>query len=126
MADPAFLQKLCLQTYFHRVNPSFPIFHAATFRATQENGFLLLALCALGCLFLGTEEAAQYGARLFERILRAMMTSVRTWPSFRQVLVLALLIMSAVGSRHGHACRGENPHDPDGSHRSDVHDVVRG
>src|SRR5882757_9993908 len=124
LADHPLLQKLCLQMYFHRVNPSFPIFHAPTFRPTQENGFLLLALCALGCLFLGTEEAARYGATLFERILRAMMTSVRNWPSFHPVL--ALLMMSEVGSCHGYACRGESPYGPDGSNRTDFHDVVRG
>ncbi|KIW26368.1 uncharacterized protein PV07_09468 [Cladophialophora immunda] len=67
--------KLSLQMYFDRVNPSFPIFHAATFRPTEENGFLLLSLCALGCLFVGSEEATRYGSTLFERLLRAMMTS---------------------------------------------------
>jgi hypothetical protein len=73
--------------YFNRVSPIFPIFHAPTFRPTQENGFLLLALCALGCLFLGTAEAASYAATLFERILRAMMASVRLPPSVDRTLL---------------------------------------
>lgn len=69
-------QKMCIQMYFSRANPSLPILHAPTFRPTSNNGGLLLSICSIGCLFLGTSEAAHYGSLLFERLLRAMMASV--------------------------------------------------
>ena len=62
--------------YFTRANPVLPILHAPTFRPTTENGGLLLSICSIGSLFLGTTKAAHYGAVLFERLLKAMMLSV--------------------------------------------------
>ncbi|KIW32627.1 uncharacterized protein PV07_04158 [Cladophialophora immunda] len=72
--------KMCIQMYFTRANPALPILHAPTFRPTTENGGLLLSICSIGCLFLGTSESAHYGSLLFERLLRAMMAS---WDSIQ-------------------------------------------
>jgi hypothetical protein len=33
-----------------------------------ENGLLLLSVCAVGSVFIGTVDAAQQGAQLFERL----------------------------------------------------------
>lgn len=64
--------------YFSHANPVLPIIHAPTFVPTTYNGGLLLSICSIGCLFMGTSEAAHYGSVLFERLLRAMMVSVCT------------------------------------------------
>lgn len=69
-------QKLCIQLYFSRANPTFPILHGPTFRPTAYDGGLLLSICSIGCLFVGTSDAADYGSALFERLLRATMASV--------------------------------------------------
>ena len=70
--------RMCIHMYFSRVNPAFPILHAPTFRPTSDNGSLILSICSVGSLFLGTSEAAHYGSSLFERLLQAMMVSWAT------------------------------------------------
>ena len=42
----------------------------------MENSGLFLSICSIGCLFLGTQEAALYGTVLFERLLKSLMASV--------------------------------------------------
>lgn len=69
-------QKTCVRAYFCRVNSAFPIIHEPTFRLSAENGSLLLAICSIGSLFLGTADAARYGASLFERLTKSMLASV--------------------------------------------------
>jgi hypothetical protein len=72
-------QKLCVRMYFGRVNPVFPILHGPTLRPTPENGALILSICSVGSLFLGTAEATHYGSVLFDRLLKAMCQSVRIY-----------------------------------------------
>ena len=63
--------------YFSHANYALPILHTPTFRPTADNRGLLLSICSVGCLFIGTSQAARYGSVLFEKLLRAMMTKVR-------------------------------------------------
>jgi hypothetical protein len=70
-------QNLCIQVYFTRFNPIFPIIHAPTFRPSAKSSLLLLSICSLGSLFLGSPFAAVQGQRIFERLNKAMMASVR-------------------------------------------------
>ncbi|KIN03578.1 hypothetical protein OIDMADRAFT_143129 [Oidiodendron maius Zn] len=63
---------LCIQRYFAYFNPAFPVLHAPTFQPSLENSMLLLSVCAVGSMFIGTAEAAQRGARVFERLNRAI------------------------------------------------------
>lgn len=69
-------QKLCIHAYFARFNPAFPILHAPTFRPSLDNNLLLLAVCSLGSLFIGSAKAAREGVRIFERLIRAIHASV--------------------------------------------------
>jgi Fungal specific transcription factor domain len=73
------LQKLSMRMYFWRVNPILPILHRPTLQLTPENGALILSICSVGSLFLGTAEATRYGSVLFDRLLKAMSQSVRIY-----------------------------------------------
>ncbi|KAK6206457.1 hypothetical protein LQW54_007750 [Pestalotiopsis sp. IQ-011] len=50
--NPAFLNN-CLQTYFTRLNPTFPVLHRPTFVFKECSPSLLLNAIALGSLFIG-------------------------------------------------------------------------
>ncbi|UKZ48150.1 hypothetical protein TrVGV298_002386 [Trichoderma virens] len=66
---------LCIQMYFTRFNPIFPIIHAPTFRPSAKSSLLLLSICSLGSLFLSSPFAIAQGQRIFERLNKAMMAS---------------------------------------------------
>lgn len=61
-------------TKFHRV---FPIVHAPTFRPSSKSSLLLLSLCSLGSLFVGSSHAASQGLKVFETLNKAILSSVR-------------------------------------------------
>ncbi|KAI1842427.1 hypothetical protein JX266_011322 [Neoarthrinium moseri] len=70
----AFLDN-CLQTYFIRFNPSFPILHRPTFVFRECSPSLLLNAIALGSLFIGTEDAVSKGEALWRLAYTAVATS---------------------------------------------------
>lgn len=72
----AALLNACIRLYFARVHPLFPLVHAATFRPCKANSSLLLAMCAMGSLFTGSDSGLQQGMYLFERIHKA---SLQNW-----------------------------------------------
>ncbi|ETS87829.1 hypothetical protein PFICI_01657 [Pestalotiopsis fici W106-1] len=76
--NPAFLNN-CLQTYFTRFNPTFPVLHRPTFVFKECSPSLLLNAIALGSLFIGTEDAVSKGEALWRLAYTAVSTS---WQSF--------------------------------------------
>lgn len=62
------LLNVCIRLYFTKVHPVFPLIHAATFRPGKETASLMIALCAMGSLFTGSEHGLQQGIHLFQRI----------------------------------------------------------
>lgn len=64
--------------YFTRFNPIFPIIHVPTFRLPRKSSLLLLSICSLGSLLLGSDRAAMHGRHIFDRVSQAALASVRT------------------------------------------------
>lgn len=70
---------LFAKLYFHRFHPLLPVIHAPSFRPTAENSLLFLSICSVGSLFVGSSRAVSQGARIFERLNKAILAS---WESF--------------------------------------------
>lgn len=64
--------------YFTRFNPIFPIIHVPTFRLSRKSSLLLLSICSLGSLLLGSDWAAMHGRNIFDRVSQTALASVRT------------------------------------------------
>lgn len=69
-------QDLCVQAYLTRFHPLFPIIHASTFRPHSQNGLLLLSMCSVGSLFIGSSKAISHGINMFERLHKAILSTV--------------------------------------------------
>ncbi|KAI8669821.1 hypothetical protein NCS56_00785300 [Fusarium sp. Ph1] len=70
----AFLN-LAIQAYFANFHPIFPIIHAPSFRPHSKNGLLLLSVCSVGSLYLGSSRAVSYGISIYERLHKALLSS---------------------------------------------------
>ena len=66
---------LALELYFERFHPIFPIVHKATFRPERATALLLLSICSIGSLFIGTEGATAAGTDLFRRLNKVILAS---------------------------------------------------
>ncbi|PYI01489.1 hypothetical protein BO78DRAFT_423462 [Aspergillus sclerotiicarbonarius CBS 121057] len=66
---------MCIQMYFARFNPIFPVVHAPTFRPSTQNSLLLLSICSIGSLFLGSRQGASHGTKMFETLNKATLAS---------------------------------------------------
>jgi hypothetical protein len=66
---------LALELYFERFHPVFPIVHKATFRPERTKALLLLSICSIGSLFIGTEAATAVGTDLFRRLNKVILAS---------------------------------------------------
>lgn len=62
--------------YFTKFNPVFPIVHAPTFRPSAKSSLLLLSICSVGSLFIGSRRAVSQGQKIFEMLNKAILTSV--------------------------------------------------
>ncbi|KAJ5653673.1 hypothetical protein N7490_000676 [Penicillium lividum] len=60
-----------LRLYFAKVHTIFPLIHAATFQPCRKNADLVIAMCAIGVLFTGSDQSLQQGIYLFERVQKA-------------------------------------------------------
>ncbi|KAI0127397.1 hypothetical protein BJ170DRAFT_595267 [Xylariales sp. AK1849] len=89
---------VCVRLYFAKVHPLFPILHAPTFRPCKSNAGLLLSVCAMGCLFTGSDRGFQHGVQLFERTHK---TTLLKWErlSARNRDVMIPMIQSALISQ---------------------------
>jgi hypothetical protein len=70
---------LFAKLYFHRFHPLLPVIHTPSFRPTTENALLFLSICSIGSLFVGSSRALAQGAKIFERLNKAILAS---WESF--------------------------------------------
>jgi hypothetical protein len=69
-------QDLCIQAYFSKFHPLFPVVHMPTFRPGTQNSVLLLSICSAGSLFVGSPRAITHGISMFERLNKAILASV--------------------------------------------------
>ncbi|KAH7110239.1 fungal-specific transcription factor domain-containing protein [Dactylonectria macrodidyma] len=66
---------ICIKLYFAKFQPIFPIVHAPSFRPSSENALLLLSICSLGALFVGSAGAAARGRGIFMKLNKAILAS---------------------------------------------------
>ncbi|KAK4497117.1 hypothetical protein PRZ48_011567 [Zasmidium cellare] len=65
----------CLHMFTTRLWPLIPIVHLPTFEPARTNPLLLLSICSLGALAIGSEEALYHGERLFDGVQKAILVS---------------------------------------------------
>ncbi|OJI89186.1 hypothetical protein ASPTUDRAFT_60939 [Aspergillus tubingensis CBS 134.48] len=70
---------MCIQMYFAKFHPIFPVVHAPTFRPSTANALLLLSICSIGSLFLGSRHGISCGTRIFETLNKAILASWETY-----------------------------------------------
>ncbi|KAJ5930218.1 hypothetical protein N7466_005711 [Penicillium verhagenii] len=70
---------LCIQAYFSKFHPLFPIVHMPTFRPGIQNSILLLSICSAGSLVVGSPRAISHGTSMFERLNKAILSSWDTY-----------------------------------------------
>ncbi|PUU76260.1 fungal-specific transcription factor domain-domain-containing protein [Tuber borchii] len=92
---------LCVQMYFTKCSTLLPILHRATFKPTPENSFLLLTICTLGSLFIGSTSARRRGERIFERINKVILASWEKRLVRGAGEELALIQSSLIGQTYG-------------------------
>ena len=64
--------------YFANIQPIMPIVHMPMFRPSTQNGLLLLSICSIGSLFLGSPKATAHGINMYERLNKAILSRVWT------------------------------------------------
>ena len=98
---------LSVQMYFTKFNTVFPVIHGQTFRPTPKNSLLLLSICSVGSLLIGSKGAAAQGVRIFERLNKAILasweTTVLSDPSEASSMIQAALIGQTFGLLSGDA-----------------------
>ncbi|PWW73007.1 hypothetical protein C7212DRAFT_359756 [Tuber magnatum] len=92
---------LCVQMYFTKCSVLLPILHRATFKPTPENSILLLTICTLGSLFIGSASARKQGERIFERTNKVVLASWEKRLVRGAGEELALIQASLIGQTYG-------------------------
>ncbi|KAF4770861.1 hypothetical protein HAV15_012907 [Penicillium sp. str.  len=92
---------MCIQMYFTKFHPVFPIVHAATFRPSSQSSLLLLSICSIGSLFVGSSHAASKGVKLFETLNKAILASWERHFSRQGSETIALIQAALIGQTFG-------------------------
>ncbi|RAH55931.1 hypothetical protein BO85DRAFT_489922 [Aspergillus piperis CBS 112811] len=92
---------LCIRAYFTHFHPIFPLIHAATFQPSKQNAVLLLSICSIGSLCLGSARAVARGISMFECLNKAMLASWDTYISARGSLRIFGLQAALIGQTFG-------------------------
>ncbi|GKZ24778.1 hypothetical protein AbraIFM66951_002002 [Aspergillus brasiliensis] len=93
--------EFCIRAYFTHFHPIFPLIHAATFQPSRQNAVLLLSICTIGSLCLGSERAVARGISMFERLNKAMLASWDTYISAEGSLRIFGLQAAVIGQTFG-------------------------
>ncbi|KAH7203446.1 hypothetical protein DER44DRAFT_867604 [Fusarium oxysporum] len=73
LSDPE--QNLCIKLYSAQLSPVFPLIRAPSFRPSSESALLLLSICSVGALFVGSPSAMSQGRRIFQVLDKAVLSS---------------------------------------------------
>jgi hypothetical protein len=92
---------LCLQMYFAHFHPVFPVIHAPTFRPRTYNKLLLISICSIGSLFIGSPEATAQGHQLYVRLNKAILASWETHLSESKRSTLPICQAALLGQTFG-------------------------
>ncbi|KAK4072883.1 transcriptional regulator family: C2H2 zinc finger and Fungal Specific TF [Trichoderma aggressivum f. europaeum] len=92
---------ICIKLYFAKFQPIFPIVHATSFRPSSENALLLLSICSIGALFVGSAGASARGRGIFMKLNKAILASweVYIYRGGREALAVAQAV--ALGQTFG-------------------------
>ncbi|RAL00157.1 uncharacterized protein BO80DRAFT_476778 [Aspergillus ibericus CBS 121593] len=88
---------MCIQMYFARFNPVFPVVHAPTFRPSTQNSLLLLSICSIGSLFLGSKQGASHGAQMFDTLNKATLASWEKYMTKQKAEIRSMTQASMIG-----------------------------
>ena len=92
---------LCIKLYFVKFNPIFPLIHAPSFRPSSENALILLSICSMGALFVGSRSAAAQGRKIFQRLNKAILASWETYVGRGGREVLSMAQAATIGQTFG-------------------------
>ncbi|PWY85872.1 hypothetical protein BO94DRAFT_598094 [Aspergillus sclerotioniger CBS 115572] len=88
---------MCIQMYFARFNPIFPVVHAPTFRPSTQTSLLLLSICSIGSLFLGSRQGASHGTKMFEILNKATLASWEKYMTKQRSEIRSMTQSSLIG-----------------------------
>ncbi|KAJ6076910.1 hypothetical protein N7499_008891 [Penicillium canescens] len=92
---------LCIQMYFTKFHPVFPIVHAPTFRPSSKSSLLLLSICSIGSLFVGSSYATSQGTKIFETLNKAILSSWEGYFSRQGLETIAMIQAALIGQTFG-------------------------
>ncbi|KAI9926895.1 hypothetical protein ASPWEDRAFT_711356 [Aspergillus wentii DTO 134E9] len=92
---------LCIQMYFTRFDPIFPIVHAPTFRPSAQSSLLLISICSVGSLFVGSSYATSQGIKIFETLHKAILASWERYISGGEAEAMAMIQAALIGQTFG-------------------------
>ncbi len=92
---------ICIRLYFTRFGALFPIVHSATFRPSAENSLLLMSMCSIGSLFIGSANAAAQGTKIFETLNKCILASWERYISRSSAEVLYMIQAALIGQTYG-------------------------
>ncbi|GAD97253.1 hypothetical protein ANI_1_1736134 [Paecilomyces variotii No. 5] len=91
----------CLQAYFKHFQSIFPLIHVPTFHPSKKNALLLLSICSIGSLFLGSSRAMAHGISMFERLQKSILASWDTHIARTEDSSINPLQASVIGQTFG-------------------------
>ncbi|KAJ5585667.1 hypothetical protein N7450_005454 [Penicillium hetheringtonii] len=92
---------VCIQMYFTKFHPVFPIVHAPTFQPSGKSSLLLLSICSIGSLFLGSSHAASMGIKVFETLNKAILSTWERYFTRQGPETIALIQAALIGQTFG-------------------------
>lgn len=92
---------VCVRLYFTKVHPLFPILHVPTFRPCRSNADLLLSICALGCLFTGSDQGLRHGVQLFEHVQKTVLLKWERLSSGNRDAMVSILQSTLISQLFG-------------------------
>ncbi|KAF1931943.1 uncharacterized protein M421DRAFT_55363 [Didymella exigua CBS 183.55] len=92
---------LCVKLFFVRFNTIFPLIHAGSFRPSSGNSLLLLSICSIGALFVGSTSAAAQGRKIFQALNKACLASWENYVGGDVQEMLALVQAATIGQTFG-------------------------
>ncbi|KAK4909655.1 hypothetical protein LTR66_017479, partial [Elasticomyces elasticus] len=102
---------LCIHMYFTKFHPIFHIVHAPTFRPSSKSSLLLLSICSIGSLFMGSSQAASQGLKIFETLNKAILSSWEKYFSAQRSETIAMIQAALIGQTFGLLSGGQRQKD---------------
>lgn len=92
---------MCIRVFFARFTNILPIIHQHTFRPSVKRSLLLLSICSMGSLFLGSNNATQQGIGIFETLHKAILSSWETYMIRGKAEALSMVQAALIGQIFG-------------------------